>query len=287
VHDPELIYISVKIKRLGFRVVFDSHEDVPQQLRTKPYLNKPLLWLISKAFALFEAWSSAKFNGVIAATSTIRAKFLLYNSNTIDINNYPLVSDIEPCVSWTEKRSEVCYVGDISKHRGICQICTAMELVRSSVRLNLAGSFVDPKLGLELRSMTGWRLVNSLGFLDRAGVRDVLARSLAGLVTLHPLINYLDALPVKMFEYMSAGIPVIASDFPLWRKIISDSNCGLLVDPFNPDEIALAIDTIVSRPEMAQLMGENGRRAVMQRYNWGIEEQKLLQFYRQTIDISQ
>ena len=131
--------------------------------------------------------------------------------------------------------------------------------------------------------MPGWQRVNALGFLDRAGVRDVLGRSMAGLVTFHPAPNHIDAQPNKMFEYMSAGIPVIASDFPLWREIIAGNDCGLLVDPVNPAAIAEAIDTRVNNPDMAQRMGENGRRAVEARYNWGIEEQKLLAFYEQIL----
>jgi len=111
----------------------------------------------------------------------------------------------------------------------------------------------------------------------------VLARSMAGLVTLHPIVNYIDALPVKMFEYMVAGIPVIASNFPLWREIIEGNKCGLCVDPLNPSEIAKAIDYIVTHPAAAQQMGENGFRAVKEQYNWAIEEKKLLALYEQLL----
>ena len=121
--------------------------------------------------------------------------------------------------------------------------------------------------------------MNPLGFLDRVRLREVLSRSVAGLVTLHPVINYIDALPVKMFEYMSAGIPVIASDFPLWREIITLNDCGLLVDPLNPVAIAEAIDYFINHPEDAERMGMNGRRAVEKLYNWTHEGQKLLAFY--------
>jgi glycosyltransferase involved in cell wall biosynthesis len=118
-----------------------------------------------------------------------------------------------------------------------------------------------------------------LGVLDRRGVAEVLGRSVAGLVTLHPLVNYLDALPIKMFEYMSAGIPVIASDFVLWREIVQDGGCGLCVDPLKPNEIANAIDYLVTHPDEARRLGQNGRRAVVERYNWTVEEGKLLAFY--------
>jgi glycosyltransferase involved in cell wall biosynthesis len=102
---------------------------------------------------------------------------------------------------------------------------------------------------------------------------------MAGLVTFLPLTNHIDAQPNKMFEYMSAGIPVIASDFPLWREIIQGNDCGILVDPLDPSAIAHAIDYLVSHPEEAHRMGKNGRIAVETKYNWTMEEKKLLAFY--------
>ena len=86
-----------------------------------------------------------------------------------------------------------------------------------------------------------------------------------------------------MFEYMSAGVPVIGSHFPLWKQIIEGNQCGLCVDPQDPQAIAAAIDDLIANPEKAEQMGRNGQIAVLNRYNWGIEEQKLLDFYKSLI----
>jgi glycosyltransferase involved in cell wall biosynthesis len=83
-----------------------------------------------------------------------------------------------------------------------------------------------------------------------------------------------------MFEYMSAGIPVIASDFPLWREILSKAKCGLSVNPGRPLEIAKAIEFVLTHPAEAEGMGRNGREAVVRELNWQHQEQKLLALYK-------
>jgi len=106
-----------------------------------------------------------------------------------------------------------------------------------------------------------------------------LKNSKIGIVTFHPEPNHLFSSPVKMFEYMSAGIPVIVSNFPLWKEIVEGNNCGICVDPLNPEEIANAIKYIFENPAEAKKMGENGKTAVLEKYNWEKESEKLIEVY--------
>ena len=279
-HDPELIPVGLKLKRLGKKVIFDSHEDVPKQLLDKPYLDPVSLRMLSGAVALYERFACHRFDGIIAATPFIRDKFLLINPNTVDVNNFPLLGELDAAVQWAHKRDEVCYVGGIDAIRGAREIVRACESLQSPARLNLVGCFSESSLEACIKAYGGWARVNELGFLDRSGVRDVLGRSVAGLVTSHPIGNFLDGLPVKMFEYMAAGIPVIASDIPSWRVIIEGNSCGLCVNPLDPKAIAEAIDYLVMNPEAAKRMGENGKKAVIEKYNWPVQAVKLTDFYR-------
>lgn len=278
-HDPELIPAGLQLKRLGKCVIFDAHEDVPKQLLGKPYLSPFVLRLLSKGFSGFERYACARFDGIVAATPTIRDKFLGINPRSVDINNFPMAGELDAALPWCDKSADVCYVGSIASIRGIREIVRAMELLGQSARLNLVGAFAEPAVEAEVKGYPGWRRVNSLGVQDRQGVREALGRSVAGLVTLHPVINYLDALPIKMFEYMSAGIPVIASSFPLWREIVEGNACGICVDPMDSQAIAAAIDRLLRDRSLAEAMGTNGARAVRERFNWGAEESKLLAFY--------
>ncbi|MBI2747505.1 MAG: glycosyltransferase family 4 protein [Burkholderiales bacterium] len=280
-HDPELLPIGLKLKRRGKTVVFDAHEDVPKQILGKHYLHPWVRRILSWGFAHFEHYVCARFDGVVTATPYIRDKFLAINPRSVDINNFPMIGELENAVTWQDKADEVCYVGSIAQIRGVKELVRAMEFTRTPARLNLVGGFAEAQVEAAVRTYPGWGKVNATGVQGRQGVRDVLGRSVAGVVTLHPASNYLDSLPIKMFEYMSAGIPVIASDFDLWRTIVQDSHCGLCVDPLDPVAIASAIDHLVSHRAEAETMGRNGRQAVLSFYNWAREEAKLIEFYDQ------
>lgn len=285
IHDPELLPIGLNLKQLGKKVIFDPHEDVPRQMLYKPYLNKPTRWVIAQSLSMLETWTCKQLDGIIAATPFIRDKFLKINPTSIDINNYPILGELsKKDIDWTHKKPQICYVGGIGSIRGIREMVKAMELVKSKARLALGGQFTEEDVEKDVKGYKGWSMVDALGFLDREQVGNVLTQSVAGLVTLHPIINYLDSLPVKMFEYMSAGIPVIASDFPLWREIIEGNQCGICVDPLKPKKIAKAIDALIENPVMAEEMGSNGRRAVEEKYNWKNEEKKLLKVYTTILD---
>ena len=283
IHDAELIYVGIKLKKLGRIVVFDAHEDIPNEILAKPYINKYIKLVLSKIFNIYEMYSLKKFDYIITATSYIKNKFSTVNKS-IDINNYPLIEELSSDVEWKDRKDQVCYIGVIAKTRGNLENVEAMTFVNSNIKFKLAGIIHQKSFEKELKENNGWKKVDFVGKLSRNEVKELLAESKVGLVTLYPLISYKDALPVKMFEYMVAGIPVIISNIPLWKEIIEGNKCGVCVNPYNSKEIAEKITYLFNNQEEAKQMGLNGKKAVLEKYNWMIEEKKLFIIYRELID---
>jgi len=222
------------------------------------------------------------FSGVLAATPSIRESLERCNPRVENVNNFPLLGELhEPSAELRTDR-EIAYVGGISEIRGAKEMVRAAALCEPAVRLHLAGPCAT-KLLNELKEEPGWSRVVYWGEVDRSQVRAILSRSVAGLVLFHPEPNHVDAQPNKLFEYMSAGIPVIASDFPLWRSIVASERIGLCVDPLSPVAIAAAVSRIVGDNEMAVEFGARGLRLVITKYNWTRECEILFNFYRSLI----
>lgn len=280
-HDPELLPIGIKLKRLGKKVIFDAHEDFPKQLLSKPYLKGWIKKPLSLVAGWYERKACKRLDAIVTATPYIREKFAAFHHHVLDVNNFPILGELAAANTDRDNASCVCYVGAIDEVRGIRQMVQAMHYVQPGVSLTLGGNLEQSGLRASLESEPAWHRVQALGFLNRQQVKEVYLDSFAGLVVLHPISNYLDALPVKMFEYMSAGLPVIASNFPLWREIVEGNNCGLCVDPLKPEEIARAISFLHDNPDIAREMGVNGQHAVVDKYNWQQEEKKLLELYEQ------
>lgn len=287
IHDPELIPLALELRCRGGAVVYDAHEDLSSQVHTKTWLPRAIRPLVAWSVRPVESIVRSTFQGVVAATPSIARKF--GSSTSVVVRNFPLKEEFTiPRPDCYQDRDDVIvYVGGISRARGIVHLVKALELLPedSPVQIRLAGRFDARHLRDDLRGLAGWNRVQFLGWLDRREIGELLREAKAGLVTLLPTPNHVESLPVKLFEYMAAGIPVVASDFPLWRDIVQDASCGLLVDPASPDEIANAIQKIIANPERAGRWGMNGRRAFEVKYNWEREGRRLLDYYSRILGV--
>ncbi len=277
-HDPELLGVGVALRRRGKRVIYDVHEDVPRDILSKDWLPPHARRAVGRGAETLENACARRMSAVIAATPTLAERLAPLNPRTVTVNNYPVLGDLSvPAGQWAERERAVCYVGDINAVRGTIEMVDAAGI--ADVRLLLGGTFSERGLRERAASRPGWRNVTELGQLSKPDVAATFSRAHAGLVVLHPEPNHVNGRPNKLFEYMSAGLPVIASDFPLWRSFVQESSCGICVDPMDPRQIAGAITRLVDDPAEARAMGARGREAVERRFNWDTEARTLLELY--------
>lgn len=270
-HDPELLPYAKRLKRSGARVIFDSHEDVPVQILGKTWIPRGVRRIIASIYKKYETSVVRSIDAVVCATPYIGGGFGGRARVVAVVNNFPKLKDIAfQTKPFIERQPLVCYVGGISEARGERVMVEAAKGIHGG--LVLAG-----KRQGSMRECGG--NCTHLGVVGRDGVNRVYSESVAGLVILMPLENYIVSRPIKMFEYMAAGLPVVASDFPEWRQIIEENDCGICVDPNDILAVQDAINQLLDNRELAEAMGRRGRMAVEARYNWDSEQFVLINLY--------
>jgi len=276
-HDPELLRFARRLSRKGKVVIYDSHEDLPRQIAHKHYipdLFKPVVgWFVER---LENRWVR-HCTGVITATEHIRDRFRRKHKRVEAVRNYPHLDEIPAPLPGTQIHPVVCYIGSITEARGIRDLVDMME--HASFRLILGGPVDPPSLLDDMRRKVGWKRIDYRGPMDRHAVTQALRESSVGLVTMHNTPNYAEALPVKMFEYMAAGLAVVTNCIPLWKRIVDEHECGVAVDTTDALTFCSTVEALLAHEDRVLRYGQNGRRAVEEKLNWSNEERTLLSLY--------
>jgi glycosyltransferase involved in cell wall biosynthesis len=285
-HDPELLPIGVLLKLFTKgKIIYDVHENVRWDIITKSWLPKTLRGPFSLVYRLIEKLSFPFLDEIIIAEDSY-IKNYKKRKNIIALRNYPVLSYAKRTAEVKALPPTLVYVGGISQARGALELIESVRLLKTKyekVTLTLVGPIYSNSLKeriAKLQKELGLQdNVRRVGKIKHQEIYNILSRCNIGMAILHPEPNYIESLPTKLFEYMAAGLPVIASNFPLWKEMVEGNNCGLTVDPLKPAEIAKAVEYLIERPPEARKMGRNGRKAVSEKYNWENEGKKLLALY--------
>ena len=271
VHDPELVSFVIVHRLLGHRVVYDAHELLSAQVQTKTYLSAPF-----RRFGVFAAMLITKTlgcaaNAIVTVNEAVAAPFP--RSKTTVVSNFPRHCEFPPLDGKNHEQQPnlaIIYVGGVSRQRGITQLVEAMPLVNQvrEVRLRLIGPAESPEYLEEISQTRGWEFVDYLGVVKHESIPGHLSGGLAGMVTLLPTPNHELSWPIKLFEYLAAGLPVVASDFHEWRRLVEGSACALFVNPESPVAIANSVILLADSPERCKEMGVAGRKLVLEKFTW-------------------
>lgn len=283
-HDPELIIVAILLKMLnGAKLIYDVHEDVPQDILTKNWIGNIILRkIISLIFDKLEKLSCIFLDTIVAATPDIARKFP--SGKTTLVGNMPIISATNK-IKYSDIKDtnfSLVYAGGLTRIRGIKETIQALNyLENDNIELWLLGKWENEDFKKECQSLKEWNKVKYLGWVPFKEANNYLLKADAGLVCFWPEPNHVESMPNKIFEYMEASLPIIASNFPSWKKIIEGNNCGVCVNPRDPKKIAEAIKYLMEHPDKSKKMGESGRKVILAHYNWEIESKKLLNVYNE------
>ena len=289
-HDPELLPVSLLLK-LVFRkkVVYDSCEDFPLMMMTKPWIPRSLRSFVAKIVSCFEWLAARSLDGIVTADSaTLRRFAKVGRSKKRVFYNFPRL-DLFPEPKLAAKKFDVVYRGGLSVRAGTLILLDAVGRLAEKglpVSLLLIGYFDNDRaerlIRERIQALGPGVLVELRGKIDHSEMAEALAEAKIGVCPLQAIPKFLNNIPVKVWEYWACGLPVIASDLPPIRPFFRIC-AGLLVKPDDPGELAAAIGQLLHDPRAAERMGANGRRAVEERLNNYSQVRGLLSFYKQVL----
>lgn len=280
-HDPELLPFAMKLKKRGKKVIFDSHEFYALQILEKGYIPSSLRTSIAKLYSLHEKKVFKKIDAVIFPCAYCGENYFSEIANrSVLVANYAIQHEFfDRYDAEALKENYVCYVGGLTYDRGITH--TIQAAGKANVRLVLAGNYSPKRYRDEVRKLPEFCVVDERGFVSRDEVVEICGNAFAGMCILLNVGQYnkLDTFGVKVYEYMAMGIPVILSDSDYARRVMKTYKFGILVDSNDVDTIADAISYLRRNPDEARRMGQNGRSAVAQEFNWETQEKVLCELY--------
>lgn len=289
-HDPEFILWGLLLRLLGKPVIYDVHEDYVTAATVRPWLPGWTRPLLAGAVRLLNATARRAFVIVIAERYYDRSfPGAVQVLNYAKLEEYAEVGMIrrEP---GAHDPIRLLYAGAITESRGARQHLRLLRQLPEDARLQLIGFCDTDALAADLEAADAQdqrlELVSSRQWLPREQIAASYALPwTAGLALFPDTPHYREKELTKFFEYMAAGLPIICSDFPVWRELVEDNRLGLCVDPEDHEAAVAAIRWLAAHPKEARAMGERGRQLVQERFNWGSQMRILNDLYRRMLDV--
>ncbi len=286
-HDPELIPCGLLLRLLGKQVIWDIHENIAEDIFDKPWIKHQ-----KRAYGIFHFFErlACKYFYIILAEKSYEKRYKLLTKRCTTVQNF---CDLDFFKLYElphfQNLKAVFYIGIVLENRGILQIIEALNLLRMRGEIydfHCVGELYTD-LEKKIKALPYYeeieRQLHFHGRLSLEAGYQYAKHCSMGLCIIWPMKNSIESYPTKLFEYMAIGLPVITSNFPLYRSVIEQNNSGECIDPFSAIALTDAIERIHRDVEKSEQMVISGKSAVKKYYNWESEKLVLARVYEEII----
>ncbi len=287
--EPESWVAALCIKALGGgKVVLDMHEHIPSEFaKFFPARMRPVIeWLTLRFMRLFARYTDLiiltreSFDSMWSGLETPRVTVI--NTNHLQP---PCASVPAELLAAYGDRPTLIHQGIFGDVRGSYQLLDAMQRIVAEIPdavCIVLGRYVYGDVEAYRDAIKKAGLQDAVILVDAVPFEEVpawISVARVGLILFQPgPMNHTLAMPHKLFDYMREGRPVVAPDFAVEvARIVREADCGILVDTASPEAIAEAALRLLRHPDEATRLGQNGRRLVEAKYNWRMDEERLIQ----------
>jgi glycosyltransferase involved in cell wall biosynthesis len=287
-HDVELLLAGFLLKLTGKKVIYDVHENYPADVfREKPYIPAWIRHALSGSISAAEWTAGWWFDGVVAATGLIGARFP--KRKTVVVRNYARVAELQSGVEglpYAQRAPLALFTGGLTPIRCAEEMCSMSDALRDipGYATVVVGRPNTPSYADELSTVKGWDVMRFEGIVPMSRVRTLLGEARVALCLNRPRADFLDLATNKLFEYMAVGLPVVSTDIPYWRELIERTGCGIVVNGSKEGDLSAAVRWLLENPIEAEAMGAKGKAAAEELYDWSSEGRQLLSVYRRLLN---
>lgn len=305
VHDLPMVKTATSVaKRFDIPVIADLHENYPEGIRA--WRKVKLSWK-SKIFNLLSpVWRWKRLersvlqhvNRIITVVDEAKEHYIndcevppekiTVVMNAEDLEEFGNLEIDESLVTKYKNNFVISYIGGFGPHRGLDTAIKSMPQILEEVpnaKLFLVGGKGSTQYEEELKRMCRELNIKNdvvfTGWIDFRLVPSYIALSDVCLVPHHASGHTNTTIPHKLFQYMAMKKPVIVTDCKPLMRIVEECGCGIVVPSGDHDKMAEVVIRLYKDKEYTRKLGENGRRAVEEKYNWENEARKLCELYRE------
>ena len=295
-HDLWINRIGPKLKHLDHRpvVFYDARE--PYAADYVSYVKSPIPWVVNTFASWVDSWEKKQathYDLVISNEITVQRNFakIIGKDRSVVLYNYSDMNEFARDVPAKDKCYDLIYCGAITELRGAFEMIKAIKKTKEDlpkIKALFIGNYFPSSLKEQMTDLLVKEdLIGNIKLHDAVPYREVAEfynKSKIGLVLLQKVKTFEVSMPIKIFEYMAFGLPVIGSDFGHMKDYIQRDRCGIAVAPDDPEAIARATTTILKDEKLYMNFSQNGKEAAMSKYRWEMEFEKLLSYYKTALD---